>query len=306
MVLVARTTMITQMMALSLGQVIVVSLGSFMSRDFPFPRVKCCGLLAPAPIMAGYLKSFKEGMGIVQQVSCDAPEGSSEVVWQDRVSSQTLSQPGSFAVYRDRQKEVFESWRGARRDSSGDGVEPTRILHDPSSEPAPARMGRLVTPLTFMEQAMNEASQRAEKPITFNKEQENFLALITVKVQELIDAGYTKGACAGQPDSGNEIPVVRPMRIFLGGPGGSGKSECIDIAGRLIEHFFDKGSKSVLAASNSAARGVSGQTVHSGLHLGGHCSFRLGTKAMEFRPTVPCQESWAPVKALFLEEVSMI
>jgi hypothetical protein len=117
------------------------------------------------------------------------------------------------------------------------------------------------------------------------------------KAQEMMDAGYVKGARAGQPDGGSEVPTVRPIRIFLGGPGGSGKSECIDIAGRMLEHFFGEGSKRVLAASNSAARGVCGETVHSGLFLGGQCSFRLSAKVMTTEPSLPCQQSWVPVKA---------
>ena len=179
-------------------------------------------------------------------------------------------------------------------------------MRNPSSEPAPAHMGRLVTPQTFVRQAMTEASQRVVNPITFNEEQEDFLAFITVHVQEMLHAGYNKGAVPNQPDSGFEVPTLRPMRIFLGGPGGAGKSECIDISGRLVEHFFGEGSKRVLAASNSAARGACGQTVHAGLHLGGRCSFRLGSNSMKGKPSVQCELSWAPVKALFFAEVSMI
>ena len=270
-------------------------------------RVACCEEHAPAPVMAEYLKSFQEGMGAVQKACLEGPDGSSGVTWGGRLRSQMLSQTGSFAMYRDRQKNLFEAWRHAAQHNSGDGVESHGIRHNLSSQPAPAHMGRCVTPQTFVEQAMLQAQQRAKNPIKdFNKEQKDFMALMTVKVQELLDAGYKKSASADQPDSGYEVPKVQPMRIFLGGPGGAGKSECIDIAGQMIEHFFGTGSKRVLAASNSAARGVRGETVHSGLFLGGQCSFRLGSKAMKGQPTPACQESWAPVKALFLEEVSMI
>ena len=134
--------------------------------------------------------------------------------------SQMNSQPGAFATYRDRQNQLFDAWRNMLRDRSGNGVEQTRILRNPSSELAPDHMGRPVTPQTFVEQAKTEASPRAKNPTAFNKEQEDFRALLTVKVPELIDIGYTNGARAGQPDSGLEIPAVRPMRIFLGGLGG--------------------------------------------------------------------------------------
>ena len=42
----------------------------------------------------------------------------------------------------------------------------------------------------------------------------------------------------------------------------------------MIEHFFGWDSKRVLAASDSAARCVRGQTVHAAFHVGGH-KFKL-------------------------------
>ena len=269
-------------------------------------RVACCEEHAPAPVMAEYLKSFKAGMGAVQRSGAlEMPEDAPTVAWSDRLHSRMRAHGGSFQVYRDRQKEVFQAWRHAAQGGDVQGPELHGIRRNLSSKPSPAHMGRLVTPQTFMEEAMREAA-KPPKNLHFNKEQKDFLALITVKVQELLDAGYRKGAQAGQPDLGGEVPSMRPMRLFLGGPGGAGKSECIDIAGRMIEYFFGEGSKQILAASNSAARGVGGDTVHTGLYLGAQCSFRLGCKALKSAPSLACQESWAPVKALFLEEVSMI
>ena len=208
-------------------------------------------------------------------------------------------------MYRERQKQLFQAWRQAAQGADVQATELHGVRRNVSSKPSPAHMGELVTPETFLKEAMREAS-KPPKNLHFNKEQKDFLALITVKVQEMIDAGYLKGAQAGQPDMTAEVPSLRPMRIFLDGPGGAGKSECIDIAGRMIDYFFGAGSIRTLAASNSAARGVRGDTVHTGLYLGAQCSFRLGCKAMKSPPQLACQEAWAPVKPLFLEEVSMI
>ena len=79
---------------------------------------------------------------------------------------------------------------------------------------------------------MLEASKRQISPIMqSNKQQKDFLTLMMVRVQALFDAGHLQGAQAGQPDSGSEMPSLRSMRVFLGGPGGAGKSECIDMNG---------------------------------------------------------------------------
>ena len=269
-------------------------------------RVACCEEHVPAPVMAEYLKSFKSGMGAVQRAGAvEVPENAPTVAWSDRLHSQMRAHGGCFQMYRERQKQLFQAWRQAAQGGDVQAPEVHGVRRNVSLKPSPAHMGELVTPETFLKEAMREAS-KPPKNLHFNKEQKDFLALITVKVQEMIDAGYLKGAQAGQPDMTAEVPSLRPMRIFLGGPGGAGKSECIDIAGRMIEHFFGAGSKRTLAASNSAARGVRGDTVHTGLYLGAQCSFRLGCKALKSPPQLACQESWAPVKALFLEEVSMI
>ena len=66
-------------------------------------------------------------MGVLLHVSLDAADTLSGVSWQGRVLSQLTSQAGSFVLYRERQKELFDAWRHTRRDGSGDAVEPTRI-----------------------------------------------------------------------------------------------------------------------------------------------------------------------------------
>ena len=272
-------------------------------------RVACCEENAPAPVMAEYLKSFKQGMGLVQEREAFSASPSAEPVawknerrWMDGGSGHFLKQA------LQKQQEVFDAWKNGQQQEVPESDEASRgIRRELAAEPEPARLDHLMTPQSFVEAEMEKAASRPKKRIDFNAEQKDFLALLTVKAQELLDAGYKAGACPGKnPDMGTEVPRVKPMRVFLGGPGGAGKSECIDIAGRMLEHFFGKGSKQVLAASNSAARGVGGATVHSGLFLGGQCSFRLASKTMRKAPSPACELAWAPVKALFLEEVSMI
>ena len=205
------------------------------------------------------------------------------------------------------QNAVFEEWKQVGKKKAKDSTEEAavRIRRDPSETPDPARVGELTTPFSFLKEQMRELSARKKK-IDLNREQKDFLALIAMQLEKMREAGYRIGADGDQPDNKEDVPDVKPMRIFLGGPGGAGKSECIDIAGRMIERFFGKGSRQVLAASNSAARGVGGETVHSGLYLGGQCAFKLRSKTFKQAPSQDCKVAWDPVKALFLEEVSMI
>ena len=269
-------------------------------------RVACCDE-RPAPlVMAEYLKSFREGVGAALRIGAftghDA--GGSGVQWRVRDSGAAVD-----ATRIQEQTQEFEKWRKGRRAGGGeeqDVEDPARMRRDACLEPAAARWDSVMTPLAFVEEEMRKAGAREKKSIKFNKEQKDFLAFMTCKVQELLEAGYVAGAGSGQPDNEAHVPSVKPMRVFLGGPGGSGKSECVDIAGRLVKHFFAERSRQVLAASNSAARGVGGDTIHTGLFLSGQCSFRLSSKILSNEPSLACQETWAPVKALFLEEVSMI
>ena len=242
-----------------------------------------------------------------------APASAAPVEWKNRRWADGTCGGFFFKRAVEAQEKLFD-WQPVQdqtqEDEDGEGDLSSRgIRRDLSAEPDAAFLDRVVTPQSFLEAELDNALAREENPVKIreNDEQMNFLALLTCKVQELLDAGYRKGARPEtNPDMGTELPPVKPIRVFLGGPGGAGKSECIDIAGRMIQHFFGARSKQVLAASNSAARGVGGSTVHSGLHLGGQCSFRLHSKTMKKSPSPQCEQAWAPVKALFLEEVSMI
>lgn len=92
--------------------------------------------------------------------------------------------------------------------------------------------------------------------------------------------------------------------MLLHGPGGTGKTEVIKVVCRLYEHLYETGSFRALAASNSAARNVGGDTVHSGLHLNRTCRF-LQTELAQ-QPKQECVDEWSNVRLLVLEEVSLI
>ncbi len=51
--------------------------------------------------------------------------------------------------------------------------------------------------------------------------------------------------------------------------GGAGKSEIIGMIRETARHFFGEDGELCMASSNSAARGVGGDTIHSSMHWHG-------------------------------------
>ena len=73
---------------------------------------------------------------------------------------------------------------------------------------------------------------------------------------------------------------------------------------KLCEFVFEEGCCKALAASNSAARNVGGDTLHSGLFLGGKNRFAL--TELGISPTQASINAWGNVHCLILEEISMV
>ena len=106
---------------------------------------------------------------------------------------------------------------------------------------------------------------KSEKGIDLVAEQRDFIALVTDHVDRVWEYEQRRQACWPQ-DCGMEEP--KHMRILLSGPGGSGKSEVVRILRGLFGYLYaGLDSIKALAASNSAARGIGGDTVHSGPFL---------------------------------------
>ena len=72
-------------------------------------------------------------------------------------------------MYRERQKQLFQAWRQAAQGGDVQAPEVHGVRRNLSSKPSPAHMGELVTPETFLKEAMREAS-KPPKNLHFNKE----------------------------------------------------------------------------------------------------------------------------------------
>jgi hypothetical protein len=93
-----------------------------------------------------------------------------------------------------------------------------------------------------------------------------------------------------------------PLRMYLGGPGGTGKSRVID----ALQAFFKlRGQHRRLRLSSYtgvAARNISGMTLHSALGMGQHSE----NKAKSGRALRDLMSMWDGVDYLFIDEVSMV
>ena len=173
------------------------------------------------------------------------------------------------------------------------------INWNPCSDPGLAELVAAEKPraVAYVDAAIRQLGT-GTRPVFLNEEQRDFLALVTAHVRdwELYNAAKQSHVL--------EAVEPAPMRILLCGPGGAGKSELVKVVRGLCEFCFGAGSHKALAASNSAARAIGGDTLHSGLHLGGRNN--MSHSEVSMNPTQGVIDAWRDVHCLMLEEISMI
>ena len=112
-----------------------------------------------------------------------------------------------------------------------------------------------------------EAAARKEAPVVLSEEQKDFIAVIAAKLSEILAA--KSQSREGSLDTEN----VQQAVMLLHGQGGSGKTEVVLILRKLLRRFA-MGEQAV-AATNSAARIIGGETVHSSLVLPGTSTLKM-------------------------------
>ena len=93
---------------------------------------------------------------------------------------------------------------------------------------------------------------------------------------------------------------IAPLRMYLGGDGGTGKSRVVQA---LVKFFEERGESYrflVLAPTGSAAANVDGATYHSVLGLGPHAGSMTSAKLAKLR------DQLAEVDLILIDEVSML
>ncbi|KAJ3539217.1 hypothetical protein NM688_g6398 [Phlebia brevispora] len=97
-------------------------------------------------------------------------------------------------------------------------------------------------------------------------------------------------------------PSTGPLRMMIGGPGGTGKSRIIDAVRDFFEARGDARRFRLTSYTGVAARHISGMTLHSALCLSGDGALpRRGSKGHHDLASM-----WEGVDFLFVDEVSMI
>ena len=262
--------------------------------------------------MADYFRRFDEDMG--RQLRADleqatnATEDGGGFQWAPEAAFRAGLGPAALKLGLDKQKKEFkfdtEAEAPAEVEADEDGAvfdASGNIYVNPTRDPGLAELvdRGISKPRAYVRTAVRLL--KTEKGIDLTPEQEDFLALVTDHVDRVLEFETRRRACWPR-ECGLDEP--KQMRIFLGGPGGSGKSEVVRILRGLFGYLYE-GLDAIkcLAASNSAARGIGGDTVHSGLFLRG--TSRLTLKELEGCPD-KLRAAWQDVRALIVEEVSLV
>ena len=152
------------------------------------------------------------------------------------------------------------------------------------------------TPIEYASACVHELATKEHNPVELGEEQLDFLALVVSKVDDLLLVDKQKED--GPPGR------VEQSVILLLGQGGSGKTEVVGICRRLFEHFLGAGSCVAMASSNSAARGIGGDTIHSCCHMHGESS--LGLRSLSKGISDGLKDRWRDTRVLIIEEISLV
>ena len=246
-----------------------------------------------------YKREFLQGLGHAQRPGCSGPDASS-VFAGGRASNSAL------ADALKEQERLFDHKRKRGAGLEGDdddapvGASRGRLLsHSAQCGQAYwATRSRAARPSDFVQQRVQELASRDRNPIVLGAEQQDFLALIVSKVEEVLQAHEADRR-------GDSCGEVEQSVVLLLGQGGSGKTEVLRIAREAVEEFLGgPGSVAVVASSNSAARVVGGDTVHSWCHM--HSEMGLSLQSLSRGVTDALVDDWHNVFAVILDEVSMV
>ena len=167
-------------------------------------------------------------------------------------------------------------------------------------EPGPAVARELLPPPRPCEIAarlFREWAERADDPVVFSEEQKAVVALVVGHLEAVL-------AFRRAVDRGEEPEPVEQLVLLLHGQGGSGKTEVVRLLRRLFRAVFGDGAELAVASSNSAARVIGGETIHSAFKLSSMQSMSLDVLARQKVDHI--RDRMNDLEALIVEEVSMV
>ena len=239
-------------------------------------------------------KEFDSTFGLAQ---CPRQLSSGQETRQDYEGKQVG--PELFNKLREQQDALFDYRKQGA--ASVEDAEPSPVINRTVTEDEDRPSATFVSeadsrPGGYALQLIEKAAQREDNPVRLSQDQKDFVAVVAAKIEDIL------AFKARSPESvapGDKVPKAV---MLLHGQGGSGKTEVVLIVRQLLAHF--QVGEMAVAATNSAARVIEGETVHSALVLPRSSSLNL--RALDKNVSGTLKDRWSDVEALIVEEVSMV
>ncbi len=261
----------------------------------PIPQEELFDVIMREKILCGadaYTKAFAEGMGKHLQPSA----GPCQLDHADFDADSKSARPDFDAAMK-KQTERFKWNIKSDQPDPDDAAEPDDPCQTGRSHgnamPEPAYWHDLdeAPPVrVVVAKMLEELAEDEENPRVLGTEQLEFLALVVNHFEYMLRERRL-----------GRVPTQRVCLLL--GQGGSGKSELIDIVRRLAVRYLGDGSCMLTASSNSAARGIGGDTIHSCTRISGLSCLTLGKIS---QTTPEGKDAWKDVEVLVVDEISMV
>eukprot|EP00742_Colponemidia_sp_Colp-10_P013665 GILJ01015450.1.p1 GENE.GILJ01015450.1~~GILJ01015450.1.p1 ORF type:complete len:670 (+),score=37.93 GILJ01015450.1:1352-3361(+) len=179
---------------------------------------------------------------------------------------------------------------------------------------------------TLIEQTQTEIDQVCAE-YSLNTKQSVVLSLLNNHLGALLSSTYTavqqhrvgvgRDGHHGVPAASGEVApdLLEPIRLFIGGKGGTGKTQVIMAIVRLFQLFGASELLQVTASTGCAASQIGGSTIHSALAITERTNRSKGSKDDGDDQPIPAgsrvssttlEDKWRSTKYLIIDEVSMI
>ena len=230
--------------------------------------------------------------------------------------------PNPIGIYRDQLKhwehqvKVKANEAAARRRSQLDpsrqnavvqapesvqGTQPVPTYSSQARESGPPPQTRAYAHDAIHTESFDDRVARIIRSQGLNPAQQRAFEICAAKFREILE-----NEAAG-------IDTWEPLRMFLTGPGGTGKTYVVNCLKMLMEEYGQAHCIRFLAPTGAAARLIGGQTIHSGIGLKvAERRDDLGREDWDLQATIsPTKKAeltaeWKNAKFVFLDEVSMM
>jgi hypothetical protein len=148
---------------------------------------------------------------------------------------------------------------------------------------------------------IRQCGQDVAQELNLNKKQRQFLDLVVHGLTVPESSAVPQGLGAGSNTERSFLSLQfasKPLCIYLGGEGGTGKSVAIKAVQLLMEKLLKRTWLQICATTGSAADNIGGTTYHSALNVtwGGQ----------SFKATASQMAKWHDKRILIVDEVSML